>query len=70
MNMIEYKPVKSVVSEGRVDSLDHCYSSEVFTTAGSDLNVYAHSRNQPVHSYSDFTDGYIKIKHNPVEVPI
>ncbi len=48
--------------------IDHHWQRDTFATAGQQVDVWDHSRSQPVHSFSWGADSLTSVRFNPVSL--
>lgn len=67
LTSINYTPKHTFLCDSSLESIDHCNVNDVFATAGGVVAVWNYNRNKPVTTFSNSTDGFIKVKYNFVE---
>lgn len=62
-----FKPNSVYQIDSFLESIDHSYSDPLFATAGGAVAIWNYERNTPIQQFKNSSDGFIKIKFNPVE---
>jgi WD repeat and SOF domain-containing protein 1 len=62
-----YKPTTIYQIDSFLENIDHSYNENLFATAGGVVAIWNYERNTPIHTFNNSTDGFIRVKFNPVE---
>ena len=65
-----YKPKNTYKIDSFIENIDHSYYEPLFSTSGGVLSLWNYERSQPLHKFTNCTDGFIKVKFNYIEVNI
>ena len=58
-----FTPKQSYTFDGFLDSIDHCYINDRFSTAGQVVAIWDYNRNKPITTFNNSLDGFIKVKY-------
>ena len=62
-----YKPISVYHIDSSLENIDHSYNDSIFSTAGRVVAIWNYERQTPIHTFNNSTDGFIRVKFNPVE---
>jgi WD repeat and SOF domain-containing protein 1 len=62
-----YKPSAVYQTDAFLESIDHSYGDSLFATAGGVVAIWNYERNIPLTQFKNVSDGFIRVKFNPVE---
>ncbi len=67
INNFNYKPKNVYKIDSFLEIIDHSYYDPLFATSGGIVAIWNYERNQPLHKFTNCTDGFIKTKFNCIE---
>jgi len=62
-----YKPTTVYQIDSFLENIDHSYNENLFATSGGVVAIWNYDRNTPIQTFNNSTDGFIRLKFNPVE---
>jgi len=65
-----YKPKNVYKIDSFIENIDHSYYEPLFATSGGVVSLWNYERSQPLHKFTNCSDGFIKVKFNYIEVLI
>jgi len=62
-----YKPISVYHINSSLENIDHSYNDSIFSTAGQFVSIWNYERQTPINTFRNSTDGFLRVKFNPVE---
>lgn len=66
----QIRPVNTYLGQNSFSGIDHHRAKNIFATSGVQVDIWDHSRSDPIHSFTWGCDSVTTVKFNPVETNI